>query len=239
MKSIPIKTFLLLSLCIYLSCNSNDSHFFINDNTVFEVRKNYSIGDSYRKLLLIDKTSKDFSKIKDLLISLYGGVEVDSLTEDPYYIISSERFKILIGINKSYILKKNQEGKVVKLEIEFSRSDLYDFINFRNSEDWLYDFGEVYGKGEFKKARYTFCGVAPLVSEYEYKVGNWKFWNTDRKFISQGFFDIKRRTVRYSGGCSYEINVSEVSEDWYFSNEKDRNDLDLLYAIENAKRIKN
>ena len=76
---------------------------------------------------------------------------------------------------------------------------------------------EFYIKGQYKNAKYTFCGSIPIEESYSYKSGEWKFWNLNGQLIAEWRFHPQKIKVEDHGGCPYEIMKGIIlEENWNF-----------------------
>ncbi|WP_299679994.1 hypothetical protein [uncultured Tenacibaculum sp.] len=235
MKNYITKISLSILICIMFSC-SNKREKIIKDNDTLEFRKDFTMKDFHRKLILIEPNSSEFIAIQKLINNLTELEEVDEFKEASYYRIIGKNVRILINRNTIYILHKNAEGSIRKFRIGIA-DDEYDVLTDIDRFDWIYDFGNIYGQGKFEQASFTFCGVVPTNYNYEYKVGKWKFWNLNREFLGEGTFKVNKVAITENGGCDYEVYKSKMNHDWHFVNDKNKDNLNLIYNIENAKKL--
>lgn len=235
MKNNIIKILLILFACIIVSCNHHDLEKIIKDDASIEFRDNFPSRNFYKRLILIEPTSKEFFKVQQFINNLNGFKQITESKEYSNYTIIGKGIKILIFRDKIHIIKKDKD-KIQRFEKEISYQDYTMLISFPKLE-WVYDFGNIYGKGKLKTASYIFCGISGVERKYEYKVGKWTFWNLDREFIGEGNFKINKRTVTNYGGCPYVVYESKISDDWYFINKEDKTDINLIYNIENARKL--
>lgn len=70
--------------------------------------------------------------------------------------------------------------------------------------------GQYLGYGQLIESSYNFCSTVPIVIEYSYKTGKWKFWDKNDKFISEVEFSNKLETITDHGGCNYDVILDTI-----------------------------
>lgn len=247
---------LIISSVVFNSCNEEGYGQIIEEGDVLEFRENFPMKNRYKKLIIIEPGTEFFIEVKDFINEMNSYEEVEKVDDNLQYTIRGNNLKIFISYHKVYIEKKTKSGKIIKLfkehiprsEREIKRiKDKFknkyksqEWLNFKfltNSNNWIYDFGNIYGKGKLKESSYTFCGLSPVYKEYEYKVGEWKFWNLKRKLIAEGSFRTENSLVDNNGGCEYNVITSKIDDDWSFYIDNNVDQVSLIYDIEHSKRL--
>lgn len=76
--------------------------------------------------------------------------------------------------------------------------------------------GSYIVSGVEKTGSYHFCSLVPIKSEYQYKVGEWKFRNESGD-LAEGVFEPYKVTIDTIGGCPYSLYIDKVNKDkWSF-----------------------
>ena len=229
----------ILFLIIFLSCDFNDEKVsIINNKSNLEFRSN--IRHENGRLMIIEKGSEEYEKLKTYINNLENLKEVEYINTYPFYIVTGENLKILINVNSIDIEYINENNKHIKLSKEISIDEFLDFNYLSHSDHGIIDFGNIYGIGNLKTAKYIECGIVPQEIEYKYKVGKWKFWDLKRNLIAEGEFEIDSALAMGRGGCDFMVKMSRVgSGKWKFYNEngeETKGTIEQIYNIENAKQ---
>lgn len=176
--------------------------------------------------LIVQTLNKDKESFSDLINYWCGGgsgcYDLGFVFTQLVYDLGEVNFtKMVINLNQKerFQLKGhlevgfeygNYSGK--KLEVEFPI--LAEILTNKNY--MLIYLTEGYGVGEFKTDNYTFCSFMPKEIEYEYKIGDWKFWNREKELIAEGIFEIIIDTI-YAGGCDANIKKGKINiPNWKF-----------------------
>lgn len=158
----------------------------------------------------------------------------------PNYILINEKFKILITVNLVYIEYYDSKNEIIKLYKKISVEEYFSFRYLTQDNNWIYDFGNVYGFGEFETGKYEKGGLIQHVVEYDYKVGKWKFWNLNRDLIAEGEFVTDSSKVIGQSDCDYYKKTSKIrKENWRFYNSKRQiiePKIEVLFNLENAEK---
>ncbi len=222
----------------FLSCEKPKAdNYIIQDDMILEFR---TFGRNENHILkLFEKGSEEFDKLKSLINNIKDFKENDYSTIYPNYVILGKDLKILIDVRKIKIEYRDYDNTIKKLSKDISSDEFLKFRFLIQSNNWITDYGNIYGSGKFKTDKYTFCGLVPHEEEYRYKVGNWKFWNIDRELIAEGEFEIDSALALGRGGCEYMVKVSKVKNGkWKFfdENEKEtKGTIEQIFKIENAE----
>ena len=228
----------ILFLILFLSCDFNDEKVnIINDKSNLEFRSNTRHENG--QLMILEKGSEEYKKLKIYINNLENLNEVEYINTYPLYIITGENLKILINVNSIDIEYINEDNKHIKLSKEISTDEFLDFNYLSHSDQGIIDFGNIYGTGNFKIAKYIECGIVPQEIEYNYKVGKWKFWDLKRNLIAEGEFETDSTLAMGRGGCDFMVKISKVKNGkWKFYNgngEETKGTIEQIYNIENAK----
>lgn len=238
-KKIIFKSLVFVLAISLNSCTPKEKELLIKDGDYLEYRANYPGNNFFEKLIIIEPTTQNFLKIQKFVNSLNNLKEIKKIKETAFYSITASNLKVLIGNDNVYILQEsfNNTFKILKQNIPNCSSRFSSLLSI-NSDDWIYDLGKMYGKGEFKQSNYTFCGFVGTEKQYEYKTGHWKFWNFKKELVAEGKFINKEKTIHGHGGCPYSIITSKIDNNWilYSTNEK-IDKVSLVSNIENAKRL--
>lgn len=240
MKTTFLKFFIYIFFPIVFSCkNEEPNNQIINKGTPIEFRHNirpekgkleliYNSSEKFEKLINYFNTPKAFKKT-DREINIY-----------PYYTLINKNLKILITVDLIYVEYYNSIGENIKLFKTITLEE-FKYFNFLNQDnEWIYDLGKVYGKGEFEDATYSFCGLMLTEENYQYKIGKWKFWNLKRELIAEGEFTIDSSLVKGQGGCDYYLKTSKIKkENWKFYNSEQEivhPNFEDIFILENANQ---
>lgn len=232
--------FLIVIISNFISCKKEEiNNNIINKGTPIEFRHNNrhekgklelinNSSEKFEKLINYFNTPKDFKKI-NREINIY-----------PNYILINKNLKILITIDLIYVEYYNSKGENIKLFKKITLAE-FTYFNFLNQDnEWIYDLGKVYGKGEFEDATYSFCSLMLREENYQYKIGKWKFWNLKRELIAEGVFTIDSSLVKGQGGCDYYLKNSKIQkENWKFYNSEQETvdpNFEDIFILENANQ---
>ncbi|MES2862705.1 MAG: hypothetical protein V4666_01165 [Bacteroidota bacterium] len=238
---VQIKNFIpFFMILFFFGCKKSEiDNEIITENTTVEFRENNS---HYKgKLELIDKTSNKFKLLRKYFNNLKGFKKAEKdINIYPNYILINEKFKILITVNLIYIEYYDSKNEIIKLYKKISVEEYLSFRYLTQDNKWIYDFGNVYGFGEFETGKYEKGGLIQHVVEYDYKVGKWKFWNLNRVLIAEGEFVTDSSLVMSQGDCDYYKKTSKIrKENWKFYNSKRQiiePKIEVLFNLENANK---
>ena len=97
------------------------------------------------------------------------------------------------------------------LLISLSCTDKSKAIDLANStSETKLNCGEFLGFGQIVESSYTFCSIVPVVNEYTYKRGTWKFWDKKGTFVTEVEFSNKLETITGHGGCNYYVMLDTI-----------------------------
>ena len=229
---------LILFLC---SCKKSEiDNRVITKNSIIEFRYN---NEHYKdKLELIDNSSKKFELLTAYFNNPKGFKKVDNeINIFPNYILINKHFKILITVNQIYIEYYDSDNQLLRLHKDISPDEYLSFRYLTEDNKWIYDFGKVYGIGEFEKAKFNKGGLTPTIVDYEYKVGKWKFWNINRELIAEGEFETDSSYVIGQSDIDYYIKTSKIKKDKWKFYDSDRQliepKIEDFFILENATKF--
>ncbi|MFC6860389.1 hypothetical protein [Zunongwangia atlantica] len=237
MKFLKFFTSFILFLIILSCVSNNDKDCIICNDSNLSFRTNFQ--QEEKQLVLIEKGSAEYNTLKHYINNLDKLDQKENLNTYPFYAITGENLKILINPNRIDIDYKNANNERIKLSKEISTDEFLNFNYLSQTGMEIFDFGNIYGKGNFRKAKYIECGIFRQEIDYKYKVGKWKFWDLKRNLIAEGEFEIDSALAIGRGGCDYMVKMSKVKGDkWIFYDENGKEikgTIEQIYNIENAK----
>ena len=232
---------LCFSILLLYSCKKSESNNqIIRNSTLIEFR--YNNHHYSGKLELIDNISKKFELLTSYFNNPKGFKKVDNeINIFPNYILINKHFKILITVNQIYIEYYDSDNQLLRLHKDISPDEYLSFRYLTEDNKWIYDFGKVYGIGEFEKAKFNKGGLTPTIVDYEYKVGKWKFWNINRELIAEGEFETDSSYVIGQSDIDYYIKTSKIKKDKWKFYDSDRQliepKIEDFFILENATKF--
>ena len=237
MKFLKLVTSCILFLIIFSCVSDNDKDCIICNDSNLSFRTN--IRQEEKQLTLIEKGSAEYNTLKQYINNLDNLDQVENINTYPFYTITGENLKILINPDRIDIDYKNVNNERIKLSKAISNDEFLNFNYLSQTGIEIFDFGNIYGKGNFLKAKYIECGIVRQEIDYKYKIGKWKFWDLKRNLIAEGEFEIDSALAIGRGGCDFMIKMSKIKDDkWKFFDENGKEikgTIEQIYNIENAK----
>lgn len=66
--------------------------------------------------------------------------------------------------------------------------------------------------GKYNYGQYVVCGVIPSVQFYEYKIGEWSYYNQSEELIAKGIYKKQNELLNFNCENSVELSYGEVGE---------------------------
>lgn len=233
------KVKILIVFLVFISCDKgNNTNEIIEDDTFFEFRINTTANKG--KLEIIDKNSTKFYKLRTFFNLSNNFKKVEKINNYPLFTLISNGIIIYINEEQVDIEYQNSNNEIIKLSKEVNSYKEFDYL--WSSNNWIIDYGKVYGSGKLEKDTYLHCGIKPTETNYFYKTGKWKFWDLNRKLIAEGEFEIDSLKTSVKGvGCENSIKVSRINKNkWNFFDGKGKKiepSINLIYELENTEFI--
>lgn len=218
----------LIGLMLVLtSCNSSldvQDLLSLNDDEMLVVKRfsdpNYP--EELTSILIVNGYSENYDSLTNILEKPFNWTKNKRSLSRPKYLIQGTRLKLYVYGDHLVIVDQNGFERL-------SQTKIVEELGKLQFDEYSHEFNDFYGLGELRTDNYMICSTFPILEEYEYKSGYWKFYGKDYKLIGEGEMQIRTKNRANVSGCdSIEIRFNKLERINWNENLPITTDVDSL-----------